>query len=281
MNQQKSAHYPHLLGQGREISLLIHPCHCQHCTSTTGLVGSTSTPQTDNDAEWEKAIKEYRRWVLCRMIGSSGKHPMPAFGGFISATGKTPDKKSTIVYYPPINGPITAYNTVAELLKRSAEATAEVGQKYTIVTFDLGVCMKALPLIWTFSEQYKDHIVVIGQFHTSMNYLNMLGHKNIYFQEETDTRVVLYLQYAESSGFKDAVVRSPDSDIFFILLHYASSFKITIYLDTGTWEHCQLINVTALSKSLCSDYATALMGLYVFTGDDCNIAFKGKGKVPP
>ena len=102
---------------------------------------------------------------------------MPAFGGFLSATGKTPDKKSTIYYYPLLNVPITEYNTVAELLKRSAEATAEVGQKYTIAIFDLGVCMKALPHIWTFSEQYKDHIFLIGQFHTSMNYLNMLGHK--------------------------------------------------------------------------------------------------------
>ena len=189
MNKQKSAHYQHLLGQGREISLLIDTpmslpaLYIYNRTGPTMPGGSTFTPQIDNDAEWEKAMKEYL-WVRCRMIGSSGKQPMPAFGGFISATGKTPDKKSTIVYYPPINGPITAYNTVAELLKRSAEATAEVGQKYTIVTFDLGVCMKALPLIWTFSEQYKDHIVVIGQFHTSMNYLNMLGHKNIYFQEE-------------------------------------------------------------------------------------------------
>ena len=37
MSQQKSAHHPHLLGQGKEISLLIHPCLCQHCTSITGL----------------------------------------------------------------------------------------------------------------------------------------------------------------------------------------------------------------------------------------------------
>ena len=37
MNQQKSAHYPHLLSQEREISLLIHLCLCEHCTSITGL----------------------------------------------------------------------------------------------------------------------------------------------------------------------------------------------------------------------------------------------------
>ena len=106
--------------------------HIYNRTGPTMPGGSTFTPQTYNDEQWEKAMKEYRLCVLCRMIGSSGKQPMPAFGGFISATGKTPDKKSTIGYYPPINEPITEYNTVAELLKRSAEATAEVGQKYTI-----------------------------------------------------------------------------------------------------------------------------------------------------
>jgi len=32
-------------------------------------------------------------------------------------------------------------------------------------------------------------------------------------QEETDTRVVLYLNYAVKLGYKSAVVRTPDSDI--------------------------------------------------------------------
>ena len=36
-----------------------------------------------------------------------------------------------------------------------------------------------------------------------------------------------------------------------------------------------------LAKSLGSDHATAVMGLYTFTGDDCNAAFKGKRKVTP
>ena len=33
-------------------------------------------------------------------------------------------------------------------------------------------------------------------------------------QEETDTRVVLYLHYTAKLGYKSAVVRTPDSDIF-------------------------------------------------------------------
>ena len=48
-------------------------------------------------------------------------------------------------------------------------------------------------------------------------------------QEETDTRGVLYLNYAVRLGFKSAVVRTPDTDIFFILLHYEHSIAITIY----------------------------------------------------
>jgi len=33
-------------------------------------------------------------------------------------------------------------------------------------------------------------------------------------QEETDTRVVLYLHHAAALGYKNAVVRTPDTDIF-------------------------------------------------------------------
>ena len=98
-------------------------------------------------------------------------------------------------------------------------------------------------------------------------------------QEETDTRVVLYLNYAVKLGYKSAVVRTPDSDILFILLHYAHSIPLTIYLDTGSGKHRQIVNVSELSESKGADYCTTMLGLYVFTGEDVTSAFKGKGKV--
>ena len=61
----------------------------------------------------------------------------------------------------------------------------------------------------------------------------------------------LYLQYAISSGFKDAVVRMPD--IFIVVLHYASSLKINIHLDTLTGNNCQFIDITVPTKSLGTD----------------------------
>ena len=102
-------------------------------------------------------------------------------------------------------------------------------------------------------------------------------------QEETDTRVrvVLYLHYAAKLGYKSVVVRTPDSDIFFILLHHSHSIGLNIYLDIGMGKHRQIINVTELAKSFEPEYCTTLLGLYVFSGEDCTSAFKGKGKVGP
>ena len=60
-------------------------------------------------------------------------------------------------------------------------------------------------------------------------------------QEETDTRVILYVNYARSKSYHFVRVKSPDSDIFFILLHYAASIiDITILFDTGTENKQQL-----------------------------------------
>ena len=52
-------------------------------------------------------------------------------------------------------------------------------------------------------------------------------------QEETDTRVILYCKYAQDQGYEYVRIRTPDSDIFFILLHFVLSFTTTILFDTG------------------------------------------------
>ena len=100
-------------------------------------------------------------------------------------------------------------------------------------------------------------------------------------QVETDTRVVLYLHHAATLGYKDAVVRTPDTDILVILLYRAHKIKLTVNLDTGSEKHRQLINISELAESLGEDYSGTLLGFYVFSGEDCTSAFKRKGKVRP
>ena len=141
--------------------------------------GAKFSPPIQNDKLYVECIQEYRLWLLMRMVTNSKETQLvPGFGGFISATGKKPSRKSTIDYFNPINQPFTEYSVMRELLKRSEDATLEVGQKYVLSTFDLGGCMKALPLIWKFPEECKNHVVTLGPFHTVMNYIGMLtSHK--------------------------------------------------------------------------------------------------------
>lgn len=100
-------------------------------------------------------------------------------------------------------------------------------------------------------------------------------------QEETDSRVVLYCAYAAEEGYQYARVRSPDSDIFWILLYHARNITITILFDTGHGNKRRLINVTKLSEHYSQQMCKAMLGLHALTGCDSVSCFKGMGKVKP
>ena len=100
-------------------------------------------------------------------------------------------------------------------------------------------------------------------------------------QEETDTRIILYCKYAQDNGYEYVRVRSPDSDVFFVLLLYVHEMTITVFFDTGTGNRRRLINISELAEDFTTEYATALAALHVFTHCDTTSAFKGIGKVKP
>ena len=53
-------------------------------------------------------------------------------------------------------------------------------------------------------------------------------------QKESDSRVVLYCQSAKNQGYKYVTVKSPDRDVFFILVYYAKRIENISYLfETG------------------------------------------------
>ena len=52
-----------------------------------------------------------------------------------------------------------------------------MSQENTITTYDLGVVMKALPIIWNDPERYNKHVILVGTFHLLCAYMKMLGEK--------------------------------------------------------------------------------------------------------
>ena len=100
-------------------------------------------------------------------------------------------------------------------------------------------------------------------------------------QEETDSRVVLYSIFATSSGYSNVKVKTPDSDLFWILLHHSRQINVPVFFDTGHGNKKRLINITELGSHYSENLCDALLGLHAFSGCDTVSAFKGKGKIKP
>ena len=52
-------------------------------------------------------------------------------------------------------------------------------------------------------------------------------------QQETDTRVIVNIKWAQDHGYRAVCVCSSDPDVFCIFLKFANAFAVTIFLDTG------------------------------------------------
>ena len=82
-------------------------------------------------------------------------------------------------------------------------------------------------------------------------------------QEETDSRVVLYCFYGKQQGYRNIRIRSPDTNIFFILLHYALELQgVTILFDTGTRNKKRMIDITKLAQQYQQELCRSLLGLH-------------------
>ena len=102
-------------------------------------------------------------------------------------------------------------------------------------------------------------------------------------QEEADTRIILHLLHIAKETQEDVpiVVRSPDTDVFVLLVHFSHRIKQKVLFDTGVGNKRRLIEVQKVSASLGEDMCAALPALHAFSGSDSTSAFVGKGKQIP
>lgn len=168
-------------------------------------------------------------WVLARLHSSQTNQDVPGWGGYVSITGNVPARLTTIDYYPIIPYPITDIDAVAECLRYSEEGARQVGQRYVITTFDLGACMKALPLVWGNMQRYKDHIIMIGTFHLACAYMKMLGKK------------------MEGSGFSDILLEAG-------LITSGSLKGVTSGTNYSRSLHCHKVLVESLERLILAQF---------------------------
>ena len=102
-------------------------------------------------------------------------------------------------------------------------------------------------------------------------------------QEEGDTKIVLHcLNIAENvSEDTSIIVRSSDTDVFILLLHYTQELQQDVLFDTGVSNKRRLVRISSVIEEVGKEMCSALPALHAFTGCDAISAFVRKGKVQP
>ena len=88
---------------------------------------------------------------------------------------------------------------------------------------------------------------------------------------EADTRTLLYASYAaENTSNPHIAVHSSDTDIFILLLHFASQLDVQIWMYTGisSLNTRRNIDISNMANALGSIVCAALPGFHSFTGSD-------------
>ena len=86
--------------------------------------------------------------------------------------------------------------------------------------------------------------------------------------EESDTKIILCALFGCKKGYDFIKIRSPDSDVFFVLLHHAHKIKANILFDTGNGNKRRLLNIKTLADNFGPNKCEALLALHSFTGCD-------------
>ena len=79
------------------------------------------------------------------------------------------------------------------------------------------------------------------------------------------TQLLLHAKHA-SSSHNHLIIRSPDTDIFILLLGHKPSIPSSMYFDTGVGNQRRILNVNKVYATLGSGLCGALIGFHAFTG---------------
>ncbi|CAB4043452.1 Hypothetical predicted protein, partial [Paramuricea clavata] len=95
--------------------------------------------------------------------------------------------------------------------------------------------------------------------------------------EEADTRMLLHASHA--TRYINVLVRSPDTDVFVLLLHFSLTISAKLYFLTGVKDCTRILDMEYIAQQLGAEKCKALIGFHFFTGCDSTSSFYGYSKV--
>ena len=96
--------------------------------------------------------------------------------------------------------------------------------------------------------------------------------RSFLYIEEADTHIIPHINEALSTEFTRFVVKSNNTDVFVLLLHYTYRFKERglkeLWLQYGTGSRIQFISIHTLHEKIGNDLSLLTLKLHVLTGCD-------------
>ena len=121
---------------------------------------------------------------------SLDKREYSKFRDFIMKLHSEQKTATLMTYLPPVQTPITKYETLFEMFRKSHDVAKKTKVKYAHIILDVGANIKAYHLIWNYQEKWKNVIIHLGDFHDFLAFSRITG------------------KYIKCSGFEDIVYQA-------------------------------------------------------------------------
>ncbi|PFX14895.1 Uncharacterized protein K02A2.6 [Stylophora pistillata] len=104
----------------------------------------------------------------------------PGWSGFNTLTYPSIPLKTMIGYHLMIHAEVSNFSTLYTLMKLAQKICESMGQRDSVITFDLDLYAKAKQLQMKYPNEFKNTVIRMGGFHIALNYLAVL--ENLYAQ---------------------------------------------------------------------------------------------------
>ena len=98
--------------------------------------------------------------------------------------------------------------------------------------------------------------------------------------EEADTRILLHIKDAMNAGYKDAIIRTVDTNVVVLAVAYFQDLKNigNLWIAFGTGQDFRYIPVHEVARSIGPDMANSLPFFHALSGCDTTSQFANHGK---
>ena len=131
-----------------------------------------------------------------------------------------------------------------------------------LITLDLSSVLQHVTLFFTHGTEC--HKIFID---SSTNLLKIEDIPELHSNhEEADTRLLLHAQHASATHATKVRIRSPDTDVFVLMLAHQPEIASRLVFETGSGNNRKVIDINEVADLLGVRLCKALIGFHAFTG---------------